>query len=704
MSSVEEVSPLDLARQAAKRGEWSDAYARLAELNVVAPLSGEALVLLADVAYNAGRVDVCIDTWERAYAESLAVGNRLAAAGAAVQVALHLLFDTALMAPIRAWARRTERLLEGQDETPIHAWLAVVHTYERLLSGDFEANREWARRAIELGGRHAPAAAAIGRVAEARGLILEGAVKPGLALLDEAAVAAVSGEIDPLSTGIVYCEVICGLQALAQYDLAEQWAEAMEQWHPGQPVGSVHGRCRVHKAEVLRLRGECAEAHQEILRACDELRPYLRRELGWPLTELGRIRLRMGDLEGAQEAFLEAHEAGWDPQPGLALVRLRQGDLPLSADSIRDALEHPRNVPSKEWPPNTELRRAPLLEADVEIAIACGDLTRARRSAEELRAIAKRFESNALAASAALAEGNVLLAAGNAGAARAAFDVALQAWNDIGAPFEAALSRMGLGNALRAAGEEHQAIMEFKVARAAFEHMGAALHVADADRACEAAPRTRLAAATEQSPMPGSREPAAESNTFRQEGEYWLVVFEGSTVRLRDLKGLRYLARLLAQPGREFHALDLVAGEARERSDLDFDDSSRLALRPATSAGELLDAQAKQAYRRRLTEIEEDIEEARAFGDDERAAQADEERDFLIRELARAIGLGGRDRRSGSPSERARVSVTRAIRQSISRIDQHCPMLGAHLNHAIRTGIYCAYSPDPRALPDWTLG
>jgi hypothetical protein len=265
-------------------------------------------------------------------------------------------------------------LLDGHAETPVHAWLGVVRSYERLLSGDLDSARQWARRAIDVGTGRDPAAAALGRVAEARSLILQGDVTQGLELLNEAAVATVSGEIDPLSTGVVYCELVCALHALGQYDLAEQWTEAMERWHPGQPVGSLHGRCRVHRAEILRLRGSCADAEQEALLACEELRPYLRRELGWPLTELGRIRLVKGDIHGAEVAFLAAHRAGWDPQPGLALVHLAHGDASRAAASIRDALDRPVPVPSKEWPPNTQLRRAPLLEAQVEIAIAAGDL------------------------------------------------------------------------------------------------------------------------------------------------------------------------------------------------------------------------------------------------------------------------------------------------------------------------------------------
>ena len=200
---------------------------------------------------------------------------------------------------------------------------------------------------------------------------------------------------------------------------------------------------------------------------------------------------------------------------------------------------------------------------------------------------------------------------------------------------------------------------------------------------------------------PRDEQPAAGSNVFRREGDYWSVVFDGHTVRVRDLKGMRYLARLLADPGREYHVLDLVAAETGT--------GTRAGSQPVSlprsafgDAGEMLDARAKDAYRRRLAEIDDDIEQARAAGDAERAAQADAERDFLVRELARAFGLGGRGRRAASASERARAGVTRAIRQAIARIGEHHPQLGEHLSRTIRTGTYCAYLPDPRA-PGWML-
>lgn len=711
-------------REAASRGDWQQAYHLLLEADGARGLGAEDLALLAGVAYAAGHLDVTIESWERAHAEYIRAGDRLAAAGAATRVAMHLLFDTALMAPIRGWVKRAERLLEGEDGTPVHAWLAVVRNYERMFSGDFQEARRWARRAIELGAECNPGAAAMGRIAEARSLVLEGEVQRGLELLDEAAMATVSGEIDPLIIGVIYCELVCALQGLAQYDLAEEWTKAMERWRRGQPVGSIHGRCRVHRAEILRLRGSHGEAEEEALRACEELRPYLRREFGWPLTELGRIRLQKGDLEGAEEAFVAAQQAGWDPQPGLALTYLARGDVALAAASIRHALDHPLPIPSKEFPPNTDLRRAPLLDAQVEIAIEAGDVERGRWAADELRKIAAAFGSNALAASAAAANGRVRLAEGDAVGAQRGFESALHLWSEIGAPYETALARMGIAEAQRAVGNSECAMVELQAARVAFERVGAAWQAERAARAwaelgresrAGAAPGGDSASPSAPALVNGDSDSEEESvqhvNAFRREGEYWSVTFNGCTARVRDVKGMRYLAALLAEPRREFHVLDLVASERDPAANGIGVEATGAAgaetTEPGLSVGSvgdmgpILDARAKDAYRRRLAEIEEDIESARDTGDVEREAQADAEREILIRQLSAAIGVGGRDRRTGSASERARASVTRALRSALARIRAHNSQLGEHLDRCIRTGTYCVYLPDPRVPILW---
>jgi tetratricopeptide (TPR) repeat protein len=678
---------VERARDAAALNDWRRAFDLLMEADADGLLAPTELPVLGEVAYAAGQLEVAIEVWARAHTAFMQAGDQVAAAAAAVRVAMHLLFDTALMAPVRGWLARAERLLEAQGETPAQAWFAVVRTYERMLTGDVPGARPWARRAIEVGSRCDPAACAIGQVAEARLRILDGDVPQGLVLLDQAGVATVSGDLDPFSTGVVYCELVCALQGLARYDVAEEWTEAMERWSETNAIGSLHGRCRVHRAEILRLRGSCNEAEHQALVACQELRPYLRRELGWPLNELGRIRLHKGDIAGAEEALLAAHRAGWDPQPGLALVRLAQGDPATAAASIRDALERPLPVPSKERPPNTHLQRAPLLEAQVEIEIATGDLGRARSAADELELIAARFQSKALLAGAALARGRVRLADGDAAGAEQSLSEAVRLWNEVGAPYEGAVARMALAEAHRASGSQHRAALERQAARMILEGIQAAPSVAPPERVEHHDPR--------------DEQPVASVNLFRREGDYWSVSFEGHTIHMRDRKGMRYLARLLADPGREHHVLDLVAAETGSDAQPASSHAAGLPRSALGDAGESLDAQAKDAYRRRLAEIEDDIAQARAIGDAERAAQADAERDFLVQELARAFGLGGRDRRAASASERARAAVTRAIRQAMTRIAEHHPQLGQHLSRTIRTGTYCAYVPDPRAPADW---
>jgi hypothetical protein len=189
---------------------------------------------------------------------------------------------------------------------------------------------------------------------------------------------------------------------------------------------------------------------------------------------------------------------------------------------------------------------------------------------------------------------------------------------------------------------------------------------------------------------------ASSSASFRREGEFWTIEYGRRTLRLRDVKGLRYLALLLGSPGKELHALELaraVEGTSDDR------------LRPASFGGEapVLDAQAKTAYRRRLDDLQEDLREAQDWGDLERAARIEVEIDALTGELTRAAGLAGRDRAVASPAERARVSVTKAIRTAIRTIGRESPELGAHLAASIRTGRFCSYAPPGEAPPRWAL-
>lgn len=696
-------APALRAQTAMDRGDWQGALELLESTEGDRPLSSGELELLARAAYGSGDLEGAIEAWERLHTRATADGDIHGAARAATTVALMLMVDTGLMAPVRGWATRADRLLADQPESDANAWLAVVHTYERFMSGDMSQAGHWASRAAEVGDRHdAPAAAAIGRLATARLAILDGNVDEGLQLLDEAATATMSGELDPFSVGIVYCELICAMQGLAQYDRAEQWTTAMETWRHESAFGTMSGRCRVHRAEILCLRGSCDEAEEEALHACEELRPWMRREYGWPLTELGRIRLRKGDLFGAEEAFLAAHENGWDPQPGLALLRLAQGDASAASSLITRALDEPSNLPSKERPPYGSLRRAPLLDAQTEIAVAAGDVDAARRASEELSTIAETFRSRALMASAALARGRVALANGDVSTCEAECRDAVAAWSEVGAPYEASVSRLVLAEALASAGERDAALMELRAAQSACDRIGASR------RADEAALAAQRISGGDSPPLPapapaGSTAESADGSVFRRAGDTRSIAYGGSAVVLRDLKGMRYIAHLLAGPGREFHILELVAAERGAPLVIPSTAAEPMTAAFPADAGPVLDDRAKEAYRRRLADIDDDIDEATRLGDAERVAMAEADRDYLVRELSRAFGLGGKARRLDSTSERARTSVTRSLRYALDRIGEHHPVLADHLRATLRTGTYCGYFPDPRVPSTWQL-
>jgi hypothetical protein len=202
---------------------------------------------------------------------------------------------------------------------------------------------------------------------------------------------------------------------------------------------------------------------------------------------------------------------------------------------------------------------------------------------------------------------------------------------------------------------------------------------------------------------PSSAPPAADA-VFRREGEFWTIAYQGQTFRLRDVKGLRYIASLLASPGHEVHVLELVSaatgGPADARARLAEDDA--VASRPS-ELDPLLDDQAKKEYGQRLHELEEELEHARDWGDTERADRLQDELDLLTQELARAIGLRGRDRTFSSPSERARINLTKAIRTAIRLIDKHCPELAAHFEASIQTGRSCSYTTPGAPPPSWSL-
>jgi pimeloyl-ACP methyl ester carboxylesterase len=205
--------------------------------------------------------------------------------------------------------------------------------------------------------------------------------------------------------------------------------------------------------------------------------------------------------------------------------------------------------------------------------------------------------------------------------------------------------------------------------------------------------------------------PETAQGVFRREGEFWTIACSGEVFRLRDVRGLAYIAYLLGHPGEEFHVLSLASkGDGKQggidelpESDTEQATQSDLTVGRMGDAGEMLDTQAKAAYKRRTAELREQLEEARELNQLERVDQLEEEIEAVGRELSRAVGLGGRDRRAASASERARINVTRAIKVAIERIAEHNPALATLLTNSIRTGTFCSYTPDSRLPASWQL-
>lgn len=626
-------------------------------------------------AYAAGEFEASISAWEALYDVQVAAGEQVDAARAAAMIALNLLCETGLLAPVRGWVARSRRLLGDAPTCPVHALLAIVTTYERFLSGDPESALAPAQEAVALGQRFGVGPAhGLGRTALARLAIHAGDVDRGITMLDELAVDLGAGVFDPLTTGNVYCELICAAQWLGRHDRAQEWTEVMDRWREGRAFGGTNGRCRIHRAELLRVSGPAAAAEEEALAACVELRPWMRREFGWPLVELGNIRLRRGDLVGAEEAYLEAHERAWSPQPGLALVRLAQGRADVAEEMVRGEIEHPMEVPWKERPPFGDLRLVPLLVARSEIAAARGDQVGADEAAEGLTAIQARYPSPVVRAEAALARARAALVAGTPRAAVEPAQTAVACWADLGAPYDVATARVVLGHAFRGTGAEDLAAMEWRSAVAGFREFGAE-HRAVA-----------VEAFLDPADEPTVSQPVGPTAAFLvRAGDRWQIGCRDRQAWVPDLKGVRLLATLIAEPGREFHVLDLAGAGIVE-------------------AGlPVLDDEARAAYRRRLADVEDDLVEAERDNDDARRILAERDRDYLMAELSSAVGLGGRARTSAGTVERARTSVTRSLRYALARISEQLPDLGGHLDAAVRTGTSCSYRPDPVSPLDWRV-
>ena len=465
----------EAGRDAAARGAWREAYDAL--LAAQGDLEAEDLERLAEAAWWTGKLDEAIARREQAYTAWIEAGEKRRAALLAIQISQDY-FGKAALGPSAGWFAKAERLLVDEPESFEHGYLAASEALMAMLEGDLERAIALGERAHELGGRFGDRdLQAIALVTLGRTRLLSGDATEGVRLLDEASAAALSGELRPFSTGLVYCVTITSCNGVGDLRRAAEWSQAAKRWCMSQDVSGFPGACRIHHSTMLRLNGEWAEAEEQALQACEEVRDFdpWTTAIGW--YEVGEIRRQRGDFAAAEEAYRQSKEWRYAPEPGLSLLRLAQGKAEAAAKSIERSLAET----------DEKIARVRRLAAQVEIALALGNLGTARQAATELERIVDEYRvgeerTAGFEAVVCLSWGRIALEENDAQGAATLLNRALERWQSVGAPYEAAQVRMQLGRALRKLDDEDGAREEILAARTVFERLGAAL---DAQMAAE---------------------------------------------------------------------------------------------------------------------------------------------------------------------------------------------------------------------------
>jgi tetratricopeptide (TPR) repeat protein len=454
---------LELARRYTAEHAWQRAFDILDP--AFCALDADDLARLGEAAWWVGRLDRCVEADQKAYAMYIAADERTKAAHMAIRLADHC-GRRLLPAMVNGWLGRAGRLLEGQPLSPVHAWLLRATIQQALGEGDYdEAGRQadqMLRHAEELADTDLQAVAIH---YQGLALVKSGKTREGMQLIDEAAVAAISGELSPMATSIIYCNAVSACRSLADYRRAGEWTEAARRWCERQAISGFPGICRVTRAEVMRLHGNWIDAEREALRACDELESFAPAVARVAFHELGEIRLRMGEYALSRAAFDSARQLGRDPQPGAALLELAEGDADAAAASIRRALEGETS---------DLLARSRLLPAQVEIALSRDDFDTARRACAELEEIAARFDAAVVRAAAAHACGALALAEDELDVAAARLRDAVRHWEEAMVPYEAARARELQARVYELDGDEVSAQLEMRAACETFVQLGAA--------------------------------------------------------------------------------------------------------------------------------------------------------------------------------------------------------------------------------------
>jgi ATP/maltotriose-dependent transcriptional regulator MalT len=451
------VSELDRGREA---------YGSLSAAERKSPLAADDLRLLATAACMIGEESDYFAALERQYQAHLDEGDHVLAARAAIWIGI-MRARRGEMGAATGWLGRGQRLVQDEPPDSIeHCYLMMPIAFKQVGEGDLEAAVETLGRVAELSAGHNHMDLfALATHERGHLLVMAGKTQEGLRLLDEAMVPATTNELSPIATGIVYCGTIAGCQEAFELGRAQEWTQALSDWCDAQPdMVSFSGQCMVHRAEILLLRGDWQDALAEAVRAHERcLAAANPRAAATALYRRGEVHRLRGELADADAAYVEAGHGGYEPQPGMALLRLAQGESEAAAAAIRRVLSERTG----------RAERATLLPAAVEIMLAVGDEKEAGAAADELDRIATGEEEGMLGAMAAGTRGAVCLALGDAPAALAALRRAAQVWQALGAPYEAARARTLLGQACRMLGDEDAAAIELQAARAAFAKVAA---------------------------------------------------------------------------------------------------------------------------------------------------------------------------------------------------------------------------------------
>jgi ATP/maltotriose-dependent transcriptional regulator MalT len=457
---------LEQGRRSFSDQSWATAYEALSRADCEASLAGDDLWMLAVAAYMLARDDDWVRSLERAHAAYLQAGESRAASRPAIWIGVTLA-QRGEMGPASGWLARAEGLLaDVPGEAPERGYLLFPRVFRHEAAGDYAAAADVAAEAAEIG-RRTGDRELFALAAHTRGdvLIRQGQLDEGGALLDEAMVTVTAERLSPIVTGIVYCGVILTCQEAQDVRRAREWTLALSRWCERQPdLVAFTGRCLVHRAEILQLNGTWHDALEEARRGAQRLAETGNRAAGVAFYRVAELLRLTGNFAAAAAAYEEASRFGWEPQPGLAQLRLAQGKPELAVAAIRRAVAETAEP----------LKLAALLPACVEILLAVGEREEAAAAARRLDGVVADYDSPMLAALAAHARGSVALAGGAVHEALAALREACETWRALDIPYEVARTRLLIGHACRELGDADTAALEREAARRTFAELGAA--------------------------------------------------------------------------------------------------------------------------------------------------------------------------------------------------------------------------------------